>query len=165
MSKGDRDSSLIQPRIHQTNANEVAHLARKTPVKMFAFDLLYWNGYDLRNTPLLDRKRALAEIVTPGDRIQVSEHFMAKGDEILEAARQMGLEGVIAKEATSKYEPKRSRSWLKLKVTGQQEFVICGYTHGERATFSSLVLGVYDDGKLKYVGLRRARASMIRRSR
>ena len=56
---------LIQPRIHQTNANEVAHLSRKTPVKMFAFDLLYWNGYDLRNTPLLDRKRALAEIVTP----------------------------------------------------------------------------------------------------
>ena len=84
---------LIQPRIHQTNANEVAHLARKTPVKMFAFDLLYWNGYDLRNTPLLDRKRALAEIVTPSERIQVSEHFMVKGDEMLEAARQMGLEG------------------------------------------------------------------------
>ena len=54
---------------------------------------------------------------------------------------QMGLEGVIAKEADSKYESKRSRSWLKLKVTGQQEFVICGYTHGERDTFSSLVLG------------------------
>ncbi len=143
---------LIQPRIHQTNANEVAHLSRKTPVKMYAFDLLYWNGYDLRNTPLLDRKRALAEIVTPGERIQVSEHFMVKGQEILEAARQMGLEGVIAKEASSKYEPKRSRSWLKLKVTGQQEFVICGYTHGERSTFSSLVLGVYDDGELKFAG-------------
>jgi bifunctional non-homologous end joining protein LigD len=143
---------LIQPRIHQTNANEVAHLSRKTPVKMFAFDLLYWDGYDLRNVPLVDRKRALSEIVTPGDRIQVSEHFTAKGDEILEAARQMELEGVIAKELTSKYEPKRSRSWLKLKVTGRQEFVICGYTHGERTTFSSLVLGVYDAGKLRYAG-------------
>ena len=143
---------LIQPRIHQTNANEVAHLARKTPVKMFVFDLLYLDGYDLRNVPLLDRKRALAAIVTPGDRIQVSEHFEVKGEEILEAAQQMGLEGVLAKEATSKYEPRRSRSWLKLKVTGRQEFVICGYTHGERATFSSLVLGVYDDGKLRYAG-------------
>jgi bifunctional non-homologous end joining protein LigD len=143
---------LIQPRIHQTNANEVAHLARKTPVKMFVFDLLYLDGYDLRNVPLLDRKRALTAIVTPGERIQVSEHFEAKGEEILEAARQMGLEGVLAKEATSKYEPKRSRSWLKLKVTGRQEFVICGYTHGERSTFSSLVLGVYDDGKLRYAG-------------
>jgi bifunctional non-homologous end joining protein LigD len=143
---------LIQPRIHQTNANEVAHLARKTPVKMFAFDLLYWNGYDLRNASLLDRKRALAEIVTPSERIQVSEHFLVKGHEILEAARQMGLEGVIAKEATSKYEPKRSRCWLKLKVTGQQEFVICGYTHGERSTFSSLVLGVYDEGELNFAG-------------
>ena len=92
------------------------------------------------------------EIVTPGDRIQVSEHFAVKGDEILEAAREMGLEGVMAKESTSKYEPKRSRCWLKLKVTGRQEFVICGYTHGERTTFSSLVLGVYDDGKLRYAG-------------
>ena len=67
----------------------------------------------------------------------------------------MGSRVCIAKEATSKYEPKRSRRWLKLKVTGQQEFVICGYTHGERSTFSSLVLGVYDEGKLKYRGLRR----------
>ena len=81
---------LIQPRIHQTNANEVAHLARKTPVKMFAFDLLYWDGYDLRNTPLLDRKRALSEIVTANDRIQVSEHFAAKGEEILERPARWG---------------------------------------------------------------------------
>ena len=143
---------LIQPRIHQTNANEVAHLARKTPVKMFVFDLLYWDGYDLRDTPLIDRKRALAEIVTPSDRIQVSEHFVVKGEEILEAARQMGLEGVLAKDINSKYEPKRSRCWLKLKVTGRQEFVICGYTHGERSTFSSLVLGLHEEGKLNFVG-------------
>jgi bifunctional non-homologous end joining protein LigD len=144
---------LIQPRIHQTSANEVAHLSRKTPVKLFVFDLLYCNGYDLRSTPLIQRKEALAQIVTGGDRIQVSDHFIVPGAEILEAARQMGLEGVIAKEAKSKYEPKRSRCWLKLKVTGQQEFVICGYTHGERTTFSSLVLGLHDeDGKLRYVG-------------
>ena len=70
---------LIQPRIHQTNAKEVAHLSRKTPVKLFVFDLLYWDGYDLRDMPLLERKRALSEIVTPGDRIQVSEHFAVEG--------------------------------------------------------------------------------------
>jgi bifunctional non-homologous end joining protein LigD len=143
---------LLQPRIHQTNPNEVAHLSRKSPVKLFVFDLLYWDGYDLRGTPLLERKRALAEMVTPGDRIQVSEHFAVDGNEILEAARQMGLEGVIAKDAKSTYEPKRSRCWLKLKVTGEQEFIICGYTHGERATFSSLVLGVFDEDKLRYAG-------------
>lgn len=143
---------LIQSRIHQTNANEVAHLSRKAPVKMFVFDVLYWDGYDLRNVPLIDRKKALAALVAPGDRIQVSDHFQVKGEEILEAARQMGLEGVIAKEASSRYESKRTRSWLKLKVTGQQEFVICGYTHGERTTFSSLVLGIYEDNKLQYVG-------------
>lgn len=150
--RGRSRFGLIQPRIHQTGANEAAHLARKTPAKLFAFDLLYWNGYDLRQTPLLERKRALSEIVTAGDRIQVSEHFQVEGEAILEAARQMGLEGVIAKEARSKYEPKRTRQWLKLKVTGQQEFVICGYTHGERATFSSLVLGVYEEDKLRFTG-------------
>jgi bifunctional non-homologous end joining protein LigD len=143
---------LLQPRIHQTNANEVAHLSRKSPVKLFVFDLLYCDGYDLRGVPLLERKRVLNEIVTPGDRIQVSEHFAVDGHEILEAARQMGLEGVIAKDPKSTYEPKRSRSWLKLKVTGRQEFLICGYTHGERATFSSLVLGVNDEDTLRYVG-------------
>ena len=51
-------------------------------MKMYAFDLLYVDGYDLRNTPLVDRKEALAAIVTPGDRIQVSEHFKVKGSEI-----------------------------------------------------------------------------------
>lgn len=143
---------LIQPRIHQTDPNTIAHMARKTPVKLFAFDLLYLDGYDLRQVPLKDRKSTLASIFTPGERAQLSEAFQVPGEEMLEAARQMGLEGVIAKQAESKYESRRSRSWLKLKITGRQEFVICGYTHGERDTFSSLVLGLYADGKLQWVG-------------
>jgi bifunctional non-homologous end joining protein LigD len=71
---------------------------------------------------------------------------------MLEAARQAGLEGVIAKCFDSNYESRRSRNWLKIKVVGQQEFIICGFTHGERDYFSSLVLGVYDKGELVYVG-------------
>lgn len=149
---GRSSFELIQPRIHQTDPNSIAHLARKTPVKLFLFDLVYWNGYDLRNVPLLDRKRALAAILTPSDVIRLSEHFQVPGSEMLEAARQMGLEGVLAKVADSKYEETRSRRWLKLKIVNRQEFVICGYTHGERDTFSSLVLGVYEDGKLKWAG-------------
>lgn len=150
--KGRSSFGLIQPRIHQTDANSVAHLARKTPANLFVFDLLYWDGYDLRGVPLIDRKRALAAIVQASDRMTVSEHFETGGDEMLEAARQAGLEGIIAKRADSKYEPRRSNHWLKVKVTGTEDFVICGYTHGERDTFSSLVLGIYDAGELVYTG-------------
>ncbi len=150
--KGRSSFGLIQPRIHQTDPNAIAHLVRNTPVKLFAFDLLYLNGYDLRQSPLFERKRLLKTIVQPSDKIQYSEHFEARGEEMLEAARAMGLEGVVAKDATSKYESRRSKSWLKIKVVGNQEFVICGFTHGERDTFSSLVLGLYENNELVYVG-------------
>lgn len=149
---GRSDFGLIQSRIHQTDPNSIAHLARKTPVKLFVFDLLYWDGYDLRNVPLIERKRALAAILTPNDRILLSDHFGVPGDQMLEAARQMGLEGIMAKQTGSKYESKRSNCWLKIKITGRQEFVICGYTRGERDTFASLVLGMHDDGELVWVG-------------
>jgi bifunctional non-homologous end joining protein LigD len=150
--KGRSSFGLIQPRIHQTDPNSIAHLVRSTPVKLFAFDLLYMDGYDLRQAPLVERKRLLREIIQPMERLQYSDHFEARGEEMLEAARAMGLEGLVAKDASSKYESRRSRSWLKIKVVGNQEFVICGFTHGERDTFSSLVLGLYENKKLVYVG-------------
>ncbi len=150
--KGRPSFGVIQPRIHQTDPNTISHLARNNPVKLFLFDLLYLDGYDLRGVPLVERKEALKRILEPGDRIQYSEHFAAKGEEMLDVARRHGLEGVMAKKADSKYESRRSNSWLKIKVTGQQEFVICGFTHGERSTFSSLVLGLYDRGELTWVG-------------
>jgi len=144
--------SLIQPRIGVGDPNSVAHLARSTPVTLFLFDLLYLDGYDLRGVALEERKRLLAEIVTPTDRIRVSDHFAAKGVEMLEAARALGVEGILAKRRDSKYEPRRSRDWVKVKVVTTGDFVIGGFTHGERDYFSSLVLGLYQDGKLVHVG-------------
>ncbi len=150
--KGRSSFSLIQPRIAVADPNTIAHLARKTPVTIFVFDLLYLDGFDLRSVQLIDRKRALQQILTTTDRIRYSEHFAAKGAEMVEAARQAGLEGVLAKCVDSPYEGRRSRNWLKIKVTRQQEFVICGFTHGERSYFSSLVLGLSEKGKLVHVG-------------
>jgi bifunctional non-homologous end joining protein LigD len=150
--KGRARFELLQPRIHQTDPNSVAHLARNTPVDFFAFDLLYWDGYDLRNVALSDRKDALNEVLQPSERIHISQHFATSCEQMLEAARQAGIEGIVAKEADSKYETKRSRCWLKIKIVGRQDFIICGYTHGERDTFSSLVLGLYEKGKLVWVG-------------
>lgn len=150
--KGRPRFSLIQPRIHVSDPNSIAHLSRSTPVTFFAFDLLYCDGYDLRNVSLRERKRALAEVLATSDLIRISEHFETSGAEMLEAARQAGLEGIVAKQADSKYESRRSRCWLKFKVHNEQEFVICGFTHGDREYFSSLVLGVYKDGELRHVG-------------
>jgi bifunctional non-homologous end joining protein LigD len=144
--------ALIQPRIAVADPNTIAHLARRTPVTLFVFDLLYLDGYDLRNVALIDRKRALAAILRPSAVMRYSEHFVNQGDQMLQAARATGLEGIIAKRASSKYESKRSRDWVKIKIVSHQEFVICGYTAGERDYFSSLVLGLYDKGVLVYVG-------------
>ncbi len=99
--KGRPSFSKIQPRIAQTDPNAVAHLSRSTPATFFAFDILYWDGYDLRGAALTERKRALAAVLTPTERIRKSEHFAANGQEMLEAAKQAGLEGIMAKQADS----------------------------------------------------------------
>lgn len=150
--KGRASFGMIQPRISQRDPNSVAHLARSTPVTFFAFDLLYCDGYDLRGATLADRKSVLESIFEPSDRIRLSPHFTTDGDAMLEAARQAGLEGIVAKRVSSKYESRRSSAWLKIKIHQEQEFVVCGFTHGERDYFSSLVLGVYDGGKLIHAG-------------
>ena len=143
---------LIQHRIAVADPNSVAHLARRTPVTLFVFDLLYLDGYDLRGVPLLERKRVLQSILQPSNVMRFSQHFVNNGEEMLQAARATGLEGIIAKRATSTYQSTRSRDWIKIKIVAQQEFIICGYTAGERDFFGSLVLGLYENGKLVYLG-------------
>lgn len=150
--KGISRFELIQPRIAQTDANAVSHLARQTPVTMFAFDLLYLDGYDLRRVALAERKELLRQILEPCPVLRYSEHFAGAGEQMEAAAREAGLEGVMAKHASSCYEPRRSREWLKIKIVNEQEFVICGYTEGERDYFGSLVLGAHDNGRLTWVG-------------
>ncbi len=143
---------LIQPRIHTRDAAAIAVMAKKNPVVLYLFDLLYLDGYDLRLCPLAERKRLLAEIVKPHPLIRVSSHLSGAGKDLLEAARQNGLEGLIAKVSDSVYESRRSRNWVKLKVTSEQEFVIGGYTPGIRDTFGSLAVGFHEGGKLIYAG-------------
>jgi len=125
-------------------------MAQKKPVQFLAFDLLYLDGYDLRQVPLKDRKDLLAKIIKPFHLLRVSEAFPNAGPALLEAARNTGLEGLMAKLATSTYESRRSNNWIKVKLTTQQEFVIGGYTPGEREPFGSLAVGFYEKGRLHY---------------
>ncbi len=152
--KGVSQFHLIQSRIANSDPNSVAHLTRSTPVVYFLFDLLYLDGFDLRQVDLAKRRELLEAVVTPGPVLRVSEAFRGAGKEMLDAARETGLEGIIAKHAGSCYESRRSRDWLKIKIVSQQEFVIGGFTEpqGGRDYFGALVLGMYENGRLRWVG-------------
>ncbi len=151
--RGVSKFELIQHRIHVQDAHAIAKMAQKRPAHFLAFDLLYLDGYDLRRVPLGERKKALAAILKPFALLRLSDSFPAAGEELLEAAKQTGLEGLVAKRVASVYESRRSREWLKYKLTSEQEFVIAGYTAGEREPFGSLAVGYYDDhGELTYAG-------------
>jgi len=125
------------------------------PVIYYAFDVLYLDGFDLRRVALEQRKQLLQDRIVAGGVIQFSDHYAEKGLDLLEAARQRGLEGILAKKRRSIYEETRSRDWLKIKITQRQECVIGGYTdpEGSREYFGALVLGLYDQkGRLIHVG-------------
>lgn len=121
----------------------------------YAFDLLWYNGTDSMALPLSERQKILKEILpNDDDRIRLSQVF-PDGINFFEAAKKMGLEGIIAKKRNSAYIPdSRSKNWLKIKANQRQEVVIGGFTQNEGSskTFSSLLLGVHKDGKLNYAG-------------
>jgi bifunctional non-homologous end joining protein LigD len=122
----------------------------------YVFDLLWYDGKNLVNLPLRERQAILKEILpTSDDRVRLSKVFNASGIDFFNAAERMGLEGIIAKKASSSYSPDaRSKEWLKIKVHKRQEVVIGGFTKNEDTAkyFSSLMLGVYENGALQYVG-------------
>ncbi len=142
---------LIQPRI-AANASAVPRLAETTPVVLFLFDILYADGYDLRGVMLEDRKKLLSALVTPSQYIRISEAYETGGEQMFEAAQQMNLEGILAKDRRSTYEPGRSTRWLKVKVQNEQEFIIAGFTKGEREYFGALVLAVRENGRIRHAG-------------
>jgi bifunctional non-homologous end joining protein LigD len=125
------------------------------PVLYYAFDLLYLDGLDLRRVALEQRKQLLQERIENSEVIHFSDHYAEKGLDLLESARQRGLEGIVAKKRNSAYQEKRSTDWLKIKITQRQECVIGGYTdpEGSREYFGALVLGLYDgQNRLVHVG-------------
>ena len=130
--------------------------AASESIEYFVFDLPFHGGRDLRKVPLRERRALLATLLEEraGDRVRLSQSFPATPAQMLEAARQMRLEGIIVKRPDAPYVSQRSESWLKLKCTLRQEFVICGFNErdGARGEVGSLFLGVYEDGVLTYVG-------------
>jgi bifunctional non-homologous end joining protein LigD len=152
--QGRSSFSLMQQRTGIRQGGRRTGSRQDIPVQYYVFDLLYLDGYDLRRVSLEQRKAVLAQITSGDGPVRYSEHF-AQGKALFSVARQKGLEGILAKRRRSVYEERRSREWLKIKITQTVDCVVGGYTdpEGSRAYFGSVVLGLYDKtGELIHVG-------------
>ncbi|HTJ66390.1 MAG TPA: non-homologous end-joining DNA ligase [Actinospica sp.] len=148
------DFSLLQKRIGVTDPAEAR--ASGVVVTFFVFDLLRIDGLDTTRLPLLTRKALLHNTLSFDDPLRYTIHEQASGDvrTLLEGACSKGWEGLIAKRADASYVHRRSPTWLKLKCTRGQEFVVGGFTEpsGSRVGFGALLLGYYDGDRLRYAG-------------
>ena len=123
----------------------------------YVFDLLWLDGYDLTQLPLEERRELLRQRL-PAEQdgiIRFSENYNTSAKELLKVVSTLGLEGIMAKKSGSAYFPgERTDEWLKMKIQKRQEVVIGGYTylHGSPKPFSSLLIGLYEAGKLRYAG-------------
>lgn len=145
--KGVPSFQVIQQRIGLQRPADIAKMDAEIPAFFYAFDLLYAGGYDLRGSPLSDRKTLLKQLLIPAGHISLLEHFEVDGEAAYEGAAAAGLEGVMAKKRDSTYENRRSKSWLKIKDTHEDEFIVGGYTSGaggRAKTFGALLVGQYD---------------------
>ncbi|MFK0010084.1 ATP-dependent DNA ligase [Paenarthrobacter sp. NPDC090520] len=156
---GKPDFGRLQQRMNLVKAADIERARASVPVQLMLFDLLYHRGADLSRLPFRERREHLSSFVdrlSEGYPLRVSEVLDHDVDDLLAVAAELGLEGVMAKKADSRYTVgRRSRSWIKLKLERSQEVVVGGWRPGAGArsgTFGSLLLGIPDGGKLRYVG-------------
>jgi bifunctional non-homologous end joining protein LigD len=125
-----------------------------TAISYCVFDLLWLDGYDLRQLPLMERKEILNQIVGDSDVLKFSESF-DDGKGLYDLMVEKGLEGIVAKRRESEYmEGVRNNEWLKTPTRKRQEFVIGGYAESDKArSFRSLLFGAYNEnGELEWIG-------------
>src|SRR4029079_6808421 len=132
--------------------------SRTEDIQYYVFDLPYYAGHDLRGVPLVERRAVLAAALDrapPQQRVRFSQDFDSSPKELLQNACRMRLEGMIGKRADSPYVSRPSSTWIKLKCTQRQEFVVGGWTdpQGSRTGIGSLLLGIYDEaGHPRFAG-------------
>src|SRR5215475_14507915 len=153
--KGHSHFNLIQPRIHLSRAKDIEAADKQIPVYFYAFDLLYLNGYNLMKFPLVQRKAVLQKLVEMHKGwIRFADHVEETGVSFFNVVAKHGLEGMVAKFKNSEYQQARSKYWLKIKTQYTDHFVVGGFTppEGSRKYFGALLVGLYNNGDLIYVG-------------
>ena len=122
-------------------------------LKFYVFDMLFLNGHSMLELPLLERKSLIGEVLEDTRIAIYCDHIEGMGTAFYQKAVAAGMEGVMAKRSDSTYTPGyRTDKWLKIKASEDQECLICGYTDSDGAVFGSLILGVYRDEDLVYIG-------------
>lgn len=142
---------LLQKRGQLSRKSEVEQAARTRPVTGFVFDLLAFEGYDLRPLPLLTRKAILARLLPPAGILRYAEDIPEKGEALFQQVTRLALEGLVAKKVDSPYRSGRSGDWLKIRADRTEDFVIAGWAE-ERGSLRKLHLGAWDGPRLVYAG-------------
>jgi bifunctional non-homologous end joining protein LigD len=154
--RGNTSFELLQQRINLSSAAEIERASKKIPVELVAFDLLWVDGEDLTGRPLSERRDRLTGVVMEDRGIRLIYWVTDEGKRFHLAAQEHGLEGIIAKKASSRYVPgRRSDDWRKIKILKRQDCVILGLTPGQRGrsgSFGAILLGAYRDGELIWTG-------------
>ncbi|HET7030189.1 MAG TPA: non-homologous end-joining DNA ligase [Candidatus Limnocylindrales bacterium] len=148
--RGEPDFALLQARIKGRAGG-----AEPTPFVYEVFDLLHLDGRSLLEEPLETRRALLARVIRADPRVRLSESVEGDGVAFFEAARARGLEGIMAKDRRSRYLPGgRTMAWQKIKIRPEQELVVGGWAvgTGKAADLGALLVGVYEDGGLRYAG-------------
>ena len=146
----------LQRRMHVASSSAAARLARTDPVVLLVFDLLHLDGRSLLDVPYRERRELLAGLDLNGAAWQTPPAFEGSGAAAMQASKDNGLEGVVAKRLDSRYTPgKRSRDWVKVKNFRTQEVVIGGWTQGKgrrAGGIGALLLGLPGQDGLRYIG-------------
>jgi bifunctional non-homologous end joining protein LigD len=147
----------LQKRMHVNDAAQIARLVKQVPILYVLFDVLYLDGRSLLDRTYSERRQILEELTLAGPSWTVTPSYVNHGQQMLDAATQNKLEGIVAKKLDSTYElGRRSNCWLKIKIVGRQEFVIAGWTRestGLADRIGTMLIGYYDcHGKLHYAG-------------
>ena len=147
LDAGGRPSfAKLQTRALLSRPVDIEQAVVRRPATLFAFDLVAFEGSDLRSLPLVERKALLAKVLPPAGPLRYSDHIEEQGEAFFEQVAAMGLEGAMAKDGDSRYVGRRSSSWVKLRTERTADFAIVGMSppKGSRVGFGSLHLAVWD---------------------
>ena len=168
LTDGKPDFYALQKRSLMVDKFRISLAAKKNPVQFVAYDILYFDGKDLTDKPLTERKEILSKAVTEGHNLSVSRWIEKKGVAFFELAKKENLEGIVAKKKDGLYHiGKRTSEWIKIKVMQDEDLLVLGYQPDEDGKVKDLILGYYDEsgvlqcrGKV-YLGVSKAEQKII----
>ncbi len=146
LTDGKPDFYALQKRSLMGDNFRISLAAKNNPVQFVAYDILYFDGKNITDSPQMKRKDVLSKAITEGHNLSISRFIEKNGIAFFELAKQEELEGIVAKRKDGLYHiGKRSREWIKIKVMQDEDLLICGYQPDEDGNVKDLILGYYDD--------------------